>query len=170
MLRLLVLGDEPIAHGLLSARLSVEFEVSGEPCGHAESLAMARGADIDVVLIDADLRDADPEEFVASIALVCAAPAVALSAAASLGSAAAAALFLAGAKAVVHKPAGRLPLDLNGRFGEAVAAATRRTAAQVANAGLVTPLLATPILATPHLATPLLATPLLATPLLTTTP
>jgi two-component system, OmpR family, KDP operon response regulator KdpE len=126
--RLLLLGEEPLLHALLHGRLGEAFDVSGKPGGHAEALAMARAADVNVILIDADLKDADPSEVVAGIAMVCAAPLVALSAAASPGSPAAAALFLAGARAVVHKPAGRLPLDLGGGFGQSLIGALHQAA------------------------------------------
>jgi chemotaxis response regulator CheB len=127
--KMLLLGDEPIAHDLLSSYLSAWFEVSGKPCGHAEALAIARAAEVDVVLIDADLTDVDPAEFVMGIVLVCAAPVVTISAVAGPGSAVATALFAAGARVVSHKPTGRLTLDLHGAFGEALVATSRQIAA-----------------------------------------
>ncbi|MGD0106651.1 MAG: hypothetical protein ABSC06_21820 [Rhodopila sp.] len=126
--RLLVIGDEPVLHALLCDRVGAAFDVSGHPGGHADALAMARMADVDVVLFDADLKDAVPPDVVAGIVLVCASPVVALSAVAGPGSAAAAALLLAGARAVLHKPAGRLPLDLGGRFGEHLTASLQQAA------------------------------------------
>jgi CheY-like chemotaxis protein len=90
--RLLLVGDEPISQELLRGRLVEMFDVSGETGGHANALAAARDANIDVVLVDADLKDIDPTELVAGLVLVCTAPVVALSAAAAPGSPAAAAL------------------------------------------------------------------------------
>jgi DNA-binding NarL/FixJ family response regulator len=116
--RLLLIGEEPILQDLLRGHLNEMFDVSGEPSNHAGALASARLAEVDVVLVDADLKETDPAELVAGLALVCAAPVVVLSAAAGPGSPAAAALFLAGAHTVLHKPAGRLPLDLGGDFGD----------------------------------------------------
>jgi CheY-like chemotaxis protein len=122
MPRLLLIGEEPVLHALLCDRLGGAFDVTGQPGGHAEALAVARRTDADAVLIDADMKSADPPAVVAGIVLVCASPVVALSAAAGPGSVAAAALFQAGAHAVLHKPAGRLPLDLGGSFGERLTA------------------------------------------------
>jgi chemotaxis response regulator CheB len=127
--RLLLIGNDTVMHDLLRRRLSSAFDVSGEPCGHAAALAMARQADVDAVLVDADMKDADPAEVVAGIVLVCAAPLVTVSSAAGPGSAVSAALFQAGARAVVHKPAGRLPLDLDGVFGATLEATLRQVAA-----------------------------------------
>jgi chemotaxis response regulator CheB len=120
--RLLLIGEEPVLHGLLHARLAGLFAVSGAPCTHALSLSAARGADADVTLVDADGWDGDPADLVAGLVLAGTAPVVALSSIAAFGSSAAAALFLAGARDVLHKPAGRLPLDLGGPFGDALAA------------------------------------------------
>ena len=92
------------------------------------ALTIARATEVDVVLIDADLTDTDTVEFVSGIALVCAAPIVAISALARPGSTLTAALFRAGARAVSHKPAGRLPLDLQDAFGDALVATLRRMA------------------------------------------
>jgi CheY-like chemotaxis protein len=102
--------------------------VSGIPSGHAEALTIARAGHVDVVVIDADPTDVDPAELVAGVVLVSAAPVIALSATALPESAAAGALFAAGAQMVLHKPSGRLPLDLADGFGQAVAAASRRVA------------------------------------------
>jgi chemotaxis response regulator CheB len=126
--RLLLIGDEPILHDLLRRRLNIPFHVSGEPCSHAAALAMARQADVDVVLVDADLGEADPTEVVAGLTLVCAAPVVAVSSTAGPGSAIAVALLQAGARAVLHKPAGRLPLDLDGAFGGILTATLQQVA------------------------------------------
>jgi chemotaxis response regulator CheB len=126
--RLLLLGDEPMPHTLLGCYLASRFAIRGEPCGHVEALKLARAADVDVVLIDTDLTDTDPVEFVSGIALVCAAPIVVISALARPGSTLASALFRAGARIVSHKPAGRLPLDLDGGFGEALTATLRQVA------------------------------------------
>jgi CheY-like chemotaxis protein len=126
--RLLLVGDEPISQELLHGRLVEMFDVSDETGGHANALAAARDANIDVVLVDADLKDIDPTELVAGLVLVCTAPVVALSAAAAPGSPAAAALFLAGAQAVLHKPAGRLLLDLGGGFGDTLVATLQQAA------------------------------------------
>jgi DNA-binding NarL/FixJ family response regulator len=120
--RLLLITNEPVLHGLLQARLAEVFEVSGTPSSHAQSLAAARSAGFDIILVDTDGWDADPADLVAGLVLVGARPVVALSSNAAAGSAAAAALLLAGAQAVLHKPAGRLPLDLNGPFGDALVA------------------------------------------------
>jgi len=99
------------------AWLSRDFDVSGTPCGHADALA-ARADDADIVVLDADLTDTDRAEIVAGIVLVCAAPLIALTADAAISKA----LFVAGASAVTHKPAGRLPLDLSDGFGDTVTA------------------------------------------------
>jgi CheY-like chemotaxis protein len=135
MHRLLLIGDEPILHGLLRDRLSGVFEVSGEPGGHAEALTAARTADVEIVLVDTDpkggdskggdtrggeQKETDPAELVAGLVLISAAPVVALSSTAMPGSPIAAALYLAGAQAVLHKPRGRLPLDVNGDFGDVI--------------------------------------------------
>jgi CheY-like chemotaxis protein len=120
--RLLLLGEEPVLHALLRDRMGRAFTVGGHPGGQAESLALARTEDAHVVLIDADTRTCDPSELVTACTLLCAAPVVALSAAAALGSPAAVALLQAGAHAVLHKPAGRLPLDLDMAFGDRLAA------------------------------------------------
>jgi CheY-like chemotaxis protein len=138
MHRLLLIGDEPILHGLLRDRLSGVFEVSGEPGGHAEALTAARAADVQIVLVDTDpkggdarggeQKETDPAELVAGLVLISAAPVVALSSAAMPGSPIAAALYLAGAQAVLHKPRGRLPLDVNGDFGDVIVDALSQVA------------------------------------------
>jgi DNA-binding NarL/FixJ family response regulator len=120
--RLLLITNEPVLHELLRARLTGVFEVSGTPSSHAQSLSAARGADVDITLVDADGWDADPADVVAGLVLVGSTPVVVLSSIGAIGSSAAAALFSAGAEAVLHKPAGRLPLDLNGPFGDALVA------------------------------------------------
>ena len=114
--RLLLIGDDPVLHELLQGRLWETFDVMGETDGHAAALAAARLARVDILLVDADLKDTDPADLVAGLTLICAAPLVALSAAAAPGTPAATALYRAGAHTVLHKPAGRLPLDLTGDF------------------------------------------------------
>jgi CheY-like chemotaxis protein len=126
--RLLLIGDEPVLHELLRGRLAGLFDVWGETGDHASALDVARLTEAEVVLVDADLKDTDPAELVAGLVLLCAAPVVVLTAAAGPGSAAAAALFLGGAHAVLHKPAGRLPLDLAGDFGDALVAILQQAA------------------------------------------
>jgi DNA-binding response OmpR family regulator len=125
--RLLLIGDDPVLHELLQGRLWETFDVMGETDGHAAALAAARLAKVDVVLVDADLKDTDPADLVAGLALICVAPLVALSAAAA-GSPAATALYRAGACTVLHKPAGRLPLDLNSDFGDTIVATLQAVA------------------------------------------
>jgi DNA-binding response OmpR family regulator len=87
--RVLLIGDDPVLHELLQGRLSETFDVMGETDGHAAALATARRATVDVVLVDADLKDTDPVDLVAGLALICVAPLVALSAAAAPGTPAA---------------------------------------------------------------------------------
>jgi DNA-binding response OmpR family regulator len=125
---LLLIGDDPVLHELLQSRLSETFDVMGETDGHAAALATARRATVDVILVDADLKDTDPADLVAGLTLICAAPLVALSAAAAPGSPVATALYRAGAHTVLHKPAGRLPLDLTSDFGDTIVATLQAAA------------------------------------------
>jgi hypothetical protein len=124
--RLLLIGNQPVLYELLRNRLAEVFEVSGTPCGHAQTLSVARTADVEVTLVDTDGWDADPAELVSGLVLIGTSPVVALSAAGAPGSPTAAALFLAGSLDVLHKPAGRLPLDLDGAFGDGLAAALQQ--------------------------------------------
>jgi DNA-binding response OmpR family regulator len=126
--RLLLIGDDPVLHELLQGRLGETFDVLGETDGHAAALATARLATVDVVLVDADLKDTDPADLVAGLALICIVPLVALSAAAAPGTQAATALYRAGARTVLHKPAGRLPLDLTSDFGDTIVATLQAAA------------------------------------------
>jgi hypothetical protein len=123
-LRLLLVCENPILHELLHARLSGTFDVSSDTNGHASALATARRAQADVVLVDTDETD-----LVAGLSLICPAPVVALSVSGAPGTPAATALYQAGACAVLHKQAGRLPLDLNSDFGDAIVTSLRAAVA-----------------------------------------
>lgn len=126
--RLLLIGAEPVLLGLLRQRLGDPrwgdpFEIHGSAAQPAEVLALARAAAADLLCVDADLvEDDDQPGLVARLVLVSAAPVVVLSAAAATGAPVTAALFQAGAAGVLHKPRGRLPLDLEGEFGAALVA------------------------------------------------
>jgi two-component system chemotaxis response regulator CheB len=126
--RLVLIGCEPVLHDLLTERLRDSFEIVGTARTGSEALQIVRSAAADVVLLDADLPTGDPADLIAKLALVGAAPLVALSAHAAPGAPAGAALLMAGARAIVAKTAGPLMLDLEEEMGTTLVAALNSAA------------------------------------------
>ena len=120
--RLVLVGCEPVLHDLLADRLRDAFEIVGAARTAAEALEVVRCVAADVVLLDADLPTGEPADLVAKLALAGVVPLVALSGHAAPGAPAGAALLMAGARAIVAKTAGPLPLDLEGDMGTALVA------------------------------------------------
>jgi DNA-binding NarL/FixJ family response regulator len=116
--KLIMIGFEPILHHLLRHRLEVDFAIVGAAWTAAEALALARDRFANVVLIDADSAGTRAADLIAKLSLVGRAPIVALSACAAPAKLDTAALLAAGARAIVHKAAGSLPLDLPNGLGE----------------------------------------------------
>ncbi len=126
--RLVLIGCEPVLHDLLAERLGEAFEIVGRASSADDALLVARSTPADVVLFDADLWKTDAATLVAKLTLVCAAPVVALSSRAAPGGKGCGALLDAGARAVVAKGSGQLPLDLIAGVGEALVATLTRAA------------------------------------------
>jgi DNA-binding NarL/FixJ family response regulator len=126
MLRLVLIAFEPVLHELLSRRLGNAFQIVGAARTPIEALAVARATSADAILVDADLTEGEPTDLVAKLVLVGAAPIVALSARAAPGRWEAAELLAAGARAVLHKTAGPLPLDLATELGDRLTATLRQ--------------------------------------------
>lgn len=119
--RLAVVGAEPVLRALLREALRDRFDTTPASLAEADPLGPSRATrSADLVLLDADGIEGDPAAYVAGLTLIGAAPVVVLSASTVPGSPMALALLRAGAEAVLHKPAGRLPLDLGGAFGAQV--------------------------------------------------
>jgi len=93
------------------------FEIVATAQTSEEGLQAARNNSADVVCIDADLLDGNASDLISRMTLVQAAPIVAVSAYGSPGGTSVDALLGAGARAVVSKPSGPVPLDLSGDFG-----------------------------------------------------
>lgn len=124
--RLVLIGCEPVLHDLLAERLGEAFEIVGRASSADDALLVVRSTPADVVLLDTDLWKTDPAALVSKLALVGAAPVVALSSRAAPGGKGCDALLGAGARAVVAKGAGQLPLDLIEGVGEALVATLTR--------------------------------------------
>ena len=118
--KLVLIGCEPVLHGLLADWLSDAFQIVGAALTADNALSVTRSTIADVVLFDADLWKDEPADLIAKLVLIGAAPIVALSAHAAPGGPASAALLMAGARAIVAKTAGQLPLDLVDGFGGTV--------------------------------------------------
>ncbi|PZW46993.1 hypothetical protein C8P66_10730 [Humitalea rosea] len=116
--RLSIVSAEPVLRALLREALRGRFDTTPASLADADPLGPTRATqDAGLILLDSDGIEGDPAAFVAGLTLIGAAPVIVLSATAAPGSPVALALFRAGAEAVLHKPAGRLPLDLGGGFG-----------------------------------------------------
>lgn len=128
-LKLVLIAFEPVLHDLLAERLCELFHIVGAPRGPDEALKLVRTIAADVLLVDADLPNGEAGDLVAKLSLVGQLPIIALSADAAPGGTGRAALLLAGADAVLAKPAGPLPLSLDGRLGDLLESALREAAA-----------------------------------------
>jgi DNA-binding NarL/FixJ family response regulator len=117
-LRLILVGFEPLLHELLARRLADDFELAGAALNAADAVAVARAHKTDAILVDADSAGDRPDDLVAKLSLLNRAPIVALATAAGPARPDVPRLLAAGAHAVLGKPAGTLPLDLEGGFGE----------------------------------------------------
>jgi len=126
--KLVLVGCEPVLHDLLADRLRNAFEIVGAARTEAEALEIVRSAAADVVLLYADLSTGEPADLVAKLALVGAAALVALSGHAAPGAPGGAALLMAGARALVAKTAGPLPLDLEADLGTTLVATLNNVA------------------------------------------
>jgi CheY-like chemotaxis protein len=126
--RLILIGFEPLLHELLAQRLGDEFELVGVALSAADAIAVARAHPADAILVDADAAGERPADLVAKLSLLNRAPIVALAATAGPGKQDMAALFAAGAHTVLPKPAGSLPLDLEGGLGERLVRLLRQAA------------------------------------------
>lgn len=126
--RLVLISCEPVLHDLLVDRLQGDFQIVVAARSLDDALAVARSASADVILFDADLAKGEPADLIAKLTLVSAAPIVALSAHAPPGSVESAGILAAGARAIVAKPAGPLPLDLTGNLGETLVSSLQRVA------------------------------------------
>jgi CheY-like chemotaxis protein len=126
--RLILIGFEPLLHELLAQRLGDEFDLVGTALSAADAIAVARTHQADAILVDADAAGDHPDDLIAKLSLLNRAPIVALAATAGAGKADMAALLAAGAHAVLPKPAGPLPLDLEGGLGERMVRLLRQAA------------------------------------------
>lgn len=127
--RLVLIGCEPVLHDLLAERLGEVFAIVGRASSPDDALLVVRSTASDLVLFDADLWKTDAAALVSKLVLAGAAPVVALSARATPGGPGATALLNAGARAVVAKGTGQLPLDLIDGVGEALVTTLTRVAA-----------------------------------------
>jgi DNA-binding NarL/FixJ family response regulator len=127
--KVIVVGFEPILRDLLAEELRDEFEVVAVPHNLDEALDAIRTVVADVVLFDGDLPTGNPDEIVTKLSLAGAAPIVVLSSQAFPGEPGTTALLMAGARAVIHKNAGPLPLDLGEAWGRTLAAQISQVAA-----------------------------------------
>lgn len=124
-----VVGFEPILRDLLVERLRDEFEIVAVPRDIDEALEAIRSIATDVVLFDGDVPTGDAGEIVAKLSLAGAAPIVVLSSGAFPGEESTTALLMAGARAVINKNAGPLPLDLGEAMGRTLTERLRAAAA-----------------------------------------
>ncbi len=124
---LLVCCEQTLSH-LLRDRLAGAFNVVGTATTPDEAIATARSVEADVILFDADLWNVEAVDLIAKLSLVSAAPILALSSHAAPGSLAGVAMLESGARSVVPKGRGQLPLDLSGERGEMLVAALTRAA------------------------------------------
>jgi len=113
---------------LLVDCLRDRFDIVAAAKTAEDGLHAARNHEVDVVCVDADLLESQASGLISRITLVQSAPIVAVSAYGAPGGATMDELLGAGARAVVSKPAGPLPLDFSGDFGMNLIATLVRTA------------------------------------------
>jgi chemotaxis response regulator CheB len=117
-----------VLHDLLAERLGAAFDIVGRASSADDALLVVRSTPTDLVLVDADLWKTDAAALVSKLVLAGAAPVVAVSSRATPGGPGASALLTAGARAVVAKGAGQLPLDLIDGVGESLVTTLTRVA------------------------------------------
>ena len=122
-LRLLLFCCEPILSQLLQDRLAGAFDIVGTAATPDEAIAAARSVAADVILFDADLWKVDAVDLIAKISLVSPTPIVAMSSYVAPGAMAGGAMLENGARSVLPKGRGQLPLDLSDGRGEILVAA-----------------------------------------------